>query len=76
MTQALVNILTVQRGKQSVLGRAYGIIGTDTNIILEQDVGDFESRRHGNNQLVSYGYVRLYSNITNQIIIAPSDYVT
>jgi len=32
--------------------------------------------RHGNNQLVSYGYVGLHSNITNQIIIASADYVT
>ena len=44
MVQAPANFLTVQRGEQSVLDRAYGIIGTDTNIILEQDVGDFESR--------------------------------
>jgi hypothetical protein len=44
MVQAPANILKVRHGEQSVLDRAYGIIGTNTNIILKQDVGDFESR--------------------------------
>jgi hypothetical protein len=44
MVQAPANILKVRRGEQSVLDRVYGIIGTNTDIILEQDVGDFESR--------------------------------
>jgi hypothetical protein len=58
----------------------YGSLTSDLNGDLSLPPPDLfdsnSSYRHGNNQLVSYGYVRLYSNITNQIIITPSDYVT
>ena len=58
-------ILRVTIGKRRFGERHMWLNATTTTIASD-----------GNNQLVSYDYVVLHSNITNLIIIAPGDYVT